>query len=423
MASLIPFALCLVAAAAWPQAPPPLTVEDAVSLAIRQNPRLAASGREVSAAEDGVRAARALTNPEIFFVPGITSSAGSDEELLVQQPLEVNGTRRARAAVAAARLERTQAEAVGGLRTLILETKVAYYELLRAQRLRALAEEALGTAEELDRGVRRQVEEGLKPGVDQIQTAVQVSRARQHLTVAQSQVKIAASALNTLMGRPPEASVGTLPALEFSETPVDRDAALQQALSARADLAAAEAQRQAFAHEARLARAEGRPDVVPHLRAESVVRGLHGVGLGVGISLPFVDHGSRRSRLRQAEKLGKAQEARLEAARSQVKQEVEQALLRLQTAEVVIQEYQRGVLEQARQLLDANTKGFQLGAPGTSVLTVLEAQRTYRAVQTEYANALVDHAIAHAELERATGAAPAKLPMGRWDRQEERNER
>lgn len=73
---------------------PPLTVEDAVTLAIRQKPRLSAAARDVAAARSGVRSAQALANPALTFTPAF-SPGGSDEELLLQQPLEP-GTRRRR---------------------------------------------------------------------------------------------------------------------------------------------------------------------------------------------------------------------------------------------------------------------------------------------------------------------------------------
>ena len=58
-------------------------------------------------------------------------------------------------------------------------------------------------------------------------------------------------------------------------------------------------------HQARLARAEGRPDLTPQFRATSVTRGFREIGVGVGISLPFLDYGHRRNRVRQAEEAAK----------------------------------------------------------------------------------------------------------------------
>jgi len=69
------------------------------------------------------------------------------------------------------------------------------------------------------------------------------------------------------------------------------------------------------------------------------------------------------------------------------------------------------VLDQARRLLEASRTGVQAGQ--TSVLALLDAQRTWRAVQIEYADALADRAVAAAALERATGAVGADLlPAG-----------
>lgn len=386
--------------------PAPLTIDEAVARAIRQNPRLSAAAREVAAARSGVRSARALANPALTFTPAL-SPGGADEELLLQQPLELNGTRAARTGVASAQLRATQAEAVVALRGLVFETKSAYYELGRAQELRALARDILQTAEEFDRITRRQAELGSRPGIDQTQTGIEVIRARQQVTLAESQVVVAQTALNTLMGRSPDEPIGPLPPLTIAATPVDRQAIVQQALDRREEIAAEEATRDALRQEARLARAQGRPDLAPQFRAGRVTRGFGDSGVGIGISLPLFDYGSRRQRIRQVEESARAQEDRIAATRNQVQQEVQQAIVRLEAAQAVVHAYQAGVLDQARRLLEASRTGFQAGA--TSVIAVLEAQRTYRSVLTEYTNALAAAASARAELERATGAVPADL--------------
>ena len=78
---------------------------------------------------------------------------------------------------------------------------------------------------------------------------------------------------------------------------------------------------------------------------------------------------------------------------------------------MVVREYQGGLLDQARRLLEGSLRALQIGAAGASILTALEAQRTYRAVLTDYTNALTEHAQAQAELERAIAAVPAdRLP-------------
>lgn len=391
-------------------APRALTADEAVGLALQHNPRLTAVAREIAAAQAGVRSARALTNPSLTFTPAIING-GSDEEILLQQPLELNGTRSARAGVARAQLRQTEAEAFVELRAVVFETRVAYYNLARAQELRDLSQAVLRTAEEFSRGVRRQSEEGLRPGIDRTQAEIEVARARQQVTLADGQVRSAQAALNTLTGQATGDPVLAVTPIPFSPATVDPATLVQQALAGRAEIAAEEARRQGFRAEGGLARAQGRPDLAPQFRTESVLRSPRQPGIGVGISLPLLDWGGRRNRIRQAEESARAQEARIAAAQAQVRREVEQALARLRAAEGVVRDYQGGVLEQARRLLESSLRALQIGAPGASILTALEAQRTYRGVLTDYTNALTEHAQAQAELERAVATVPAsRLP-------------
>lgn len=389
-------------------APSPLTIEDAVATAIKNNPRLSAAVRDVSASQNGVRSARALANPEVVFAPGLTTS-GSDEELLVRQPLELNGTRQARTGVASAQLRVSQAEAVVELRDLVFAVKTAYYQLEQAREQQALAREMLESAEEFDRITRRLVELGKRPGIETAQTSIEVARAQQQVILADSQVTVARTALNTLLGRFPDTPVGALSLLSPLEDQIDEAKLAQQALNNRAEITGATAARDAFMQQARLARAEGRPDLAPQFRAGSVTRGFHDSGIGIGITLPLFDWGGRRERIRQSEESAHAQTDRITASQNQVRQDVAQAIARLRAAQAVTQSYRQGILDQSRRLLEGSRKAFQEGATGTSLLTVLEAQRTYRNVQTDYINALANAVQARAELERATGAVSASL--------------
>ena len=397
------------------EAPLPLTVDEAVRQAVKNNPRLSAAVLDVSASQSGVRSARALANPSLVFAPGLTSSSGSGDEVLLSQPLELNGTRSARGGVANAQLRVTQAEAVVELRGLVSATKFAYYQLEQARELQALALEVLKNAQELDRVTRLLVEGGRRPGIDLAQTGIEVGRSQQQVTIADSNVTSAVAALNTLLGRPADTAVGPLSALSPSSDSIDESALVRQALRARAEIASATATRDTFLQEARLARAEGRPDLAPQIRFGSLVRGVpaadsgNGFGIGLSVNLPIFDYGSRRNRIRQAETSARAQSDRIIATQNLVQQEVIQAIARLRAAQRVAQSYQSGILDQSRRLLEGSRRAFQEGAAGTSILTILEAQRTYSAVQTDYINALATQAQSRAELERAAAGIPGTL--------------
>lgn len=390
----------------------PLAVGEAVRLAIQNSPRLVAVSRDVAAARQGTRAAGALANPQVIYTPALTGGigGGSDTELLVQQPLEINGTRVARRGGARAREQGTVANAVVELRAVVFDARSAYYELARARGQAALARDLLKTAEELNRLAQTQVELGARPAVEQTQTGIEGTRARQQVTLADAEVVGREAALNASLGRPADSPIGVValsPTLTDTALP-DAPTAMRQALAQRAEInagiAAAEAQRQ----DARLARAEGIPDLAPQFRATSVTQGSQGGGFGVGVTLPFLDYGSRRGRVRQAEEVARAEEGRVAAIRLQIQQEVVRAIAQTRGAQAVLLAYTQGnLLADAERLLAASRLGYQEGK--TSIVQLIEAQRTYRQVQNDYLNAQANLAVALAELERATGAVPAAL--------------
>lgn len=440
-------------AAANPGAPT-LTVDDAVRLAAEHNPRVLAAVRDIEAAHSGVRSARTLTNPNAYFAPGVTSISGTGEEFLIQQPLEINGTRSARTGMAQAQLRATQAQATLSLRDVVFSAKSWYYELARTREQATVARESLQVAQEFDRIARRQVEEGARPGIDLAQTGLEVSRAQRQVTLADGQETAALAALNTVLGRDPATPiikltpltaqqpgspvpiggkgavapspqvplVGSTPANAPTQTPpatgavdLSNNRLLNQALSARAEIQTEQATGEQLRQEARAVRAEGRPDIVPQFRVGYFTRGLQpaesgsGAGIGVALTLPFLDYGSRKNRLEQLTQSARAQDQRIVAVQNEVRQQVAQAVARQRSAEAVVQAYQDGTLEQARVLLEGSRVGFREGR--TSVVALLEAQRSFRAVQNEYVNALADAAIARADIERAIGGvSPSLLP-------------
>lgn len=387
------------------QSTPPLTVDEAVIQAVKNNLRLSAATRDILAARSGVRSAQSLANPEIVFTPA--TAGGSDQELLIQQPLEINGVRAARTGIARAQARKAQAQAVIELRTLVFDTKTAYYGLAQAHDRLALARESLHFADEFDRIASQQVELGARPGIEVTQTSIEVARARQQVTLAESEVVSAIAALNTRMGRSPDTAIGMLTLASAASTIPQKEDAVRLALAARAEITAEEAEAEAFHQEARLARAEGLPDLAPQFRAGKVTRGVGDTAVGLGITIPLIDYGGRRNRIRQAEESARAQSDRIAVARNQVKLEIEQALARVHASADVIKSYRQGVLEQSRRLLEGSRIGFQEGK--TNIVAVLEAQRTFRAVQAEFTKAQADYALALAEFERATGAVPASL--------------
>jgi cobalt-zinc-cadmium efflux system outer membrane protein len=189
------------------------------------------------------------------------------------------------------------------------------------------------------------------------------------------------------------------------EHPAQISGSVTAALSQRAEIDVEEARLASLRQQGRLIHADGRPDLALSGRLESFTSEPRLGGVALEITLPFLDYGSRRNRVSQARSLNEAQAAQLDVVRTQVRQEVQHAVSRLQSAERLVRSFQEGLLDHARRLAEAERIRFQTGAG--SPLTVLEAQRTYRSVLGDYYAALAAHAQARAELEWATGSGPA----------------
>ena len=127
-------------------------------------------------------------------------------------------------------------------------------------------------------------------------------------------------------------------------------------------------------------------------------------GLGLGLTFPIFDTGRIRGRVREARSEVRASEHDLEEIKLLVSREVADAVSRVQTTQALAARYQGEILPGAKDLLSKAEFGYSRGA--LTLLDYLEAQRTYRATQTEYLTALTENAKARADLDRAVGRAP-----------------
>jgi len=386
-----------------------LTLEQAISLALVRSPVIAAAERESDAAAAAARGASAPINPELLVTPGFPRDAGgSDEELLISQALEVNGSRQARSALARSESATAAAAFDAARREVILRVKTAYWEAARAQAAAQLNREIVKLAESLLAATKRQLEVGTVPGAQVTKTEVELAQARQELIRAEADVEQAAAALGTAIGVGPDRRYLAADPLRFEPISVDANALKEHALRKRPQIAQARLLLDARRAELAAVRSSGRPDIAIQIRKETFDSTA---GVGLGISLPILDWGSRKAARQRAEAAVSAQEKRIEAECSAVRLDVDKALIALRAAEAQTREYETGILEKSEQLAQMAEKGYMAGATG--YLEVLEAQRTLRNVRMRYIAALAEHAKAAAELEWASGTDIMREESGR----------
>ncbi|GBC97263.1 Cobalt-zinc-cadmium resistance protein CzcC [bacterium HR16] len=367
----------------------------ALEIAIRQSPVLNAVREEVAAEQNLLSAARRPAPMDVRLAPALTTG-GTDEELTVIQPLEINGARRARARLAAAESALTLAKAKVDLNLLLADVATAYLEAAYRERLLQLAREALQNAEQTVHLVRQQIQAGVRPGIDLVQVEIEAERIRLQNKKREAEAQAARARLNALLGYPQDTQhvlAPVSPALfgeEEKTSPILSPEVVQE-----------QALLSIYERETEQIRVEGIPDLGVQLRVERWTGSRTRPGLGITLSLPFLDYGARQKRLQAQHQLASAQRLRLQATQQRLAAEQTRARLLLEAARTRWQAYEQEVLPRVEQLARSVQTGLETGA--MNILQVLEAQRTVRLSREEAVEAELQLALAWVESQRVRG--------------------
>jgi cobalt-zinc-cadmium efflux system outer membrane protein len=143
--------------------------------------------------------------PRAELVPRLAGNReAADEEVILSQPLDLFGQRRARAAVAGAELRGVQARATLVERSLIVEVKNAAANLFAAQEAESLGRVQTEVAQLFRDAAARRAELGDVPPVQVQRAELELLRVQNELTGAQAERLSRRAALNQLVGQAPE---------------------------------------------------------------------------------------------------------------------------------------------------------------------------------------------------------------------------
>lgn len=443
---------------------PEVALDELLRRALQNNPQLPIARETVEAARQRVLSARSMGNPVLQVVPGVGNREARDEEIILSQPLDLFGRRRARAGVAGAQLRAAQAQSTLTERSLVVAVKNAAADLFAAQEAESLGQVQVEVAQLFRDAAARRAQLGDVPQVQVQRAELELLRVQNDLTNAQAERLARRAGLNQLVGQAPETPLrvalpistgltdvlrlrpapfrsnqGGVPATgaagNIPATPTTPDipaptgaqstagattgapllgassqvgsdlvglrAQLLPGLTTRPDIVGAQATLEARRAQIGVLRSERRPDIEIQARRGSVF-GSSSTALRAVIVVPLFDFGSNRGERRALEAEVRGQEAQIALLRSQAAAQIEQALIRLQQQRQTVERYRSGIVPQTLDLLRKTQIGYAQGA--STYLEVLDAQRTLRQVQTEYLQALVGTRTSEAQLESALGA-------------------
>ncbi|NPA15328.1 MAG: TolC family protein [Deferribacteres bacterium] len=293
---------------------------------------------------------------------------------------------------------------------LIFKVKEAYFGVLKAKRLKEVAEKAVESLKSHYKDAKNFYEKGITPKVDLLRAEVALSKAKQALVDADAVYKTAMSALMVLIGERIDAFYTLKDVLEYEPFGLSFDECLKRAYSRRPVVLAVEKQAEIYRKAVRLAKADYYPKI--YLMAEYKKQGdtpdCTGDGLkdaeqwsitGV-LDWKFFEWGKTVHRVRKADyQYLKALEVE-KGVKDKVSLEIREAYLKLLSAKSKIAVARKEVAE-ARENLKNTRERYRQQIDTTT--DVVDAQTFFTEAQVRYFTALYDYLVAYARLKRAMG--------------------
>lgn len=380
------------------------TLDEAIAAALAHAPAIkaASADRDAAAARvDEAKAGRLPTatlsgsigwgrlDPQNFFGLGSANVTPRAAQVTVEQPLYAGGRVRAGIAQAKAGDDAAKAGETAIRSRLIAMVARAYGDVLAGRRLVALNQDLLVQMQEIERQAQLRYKAGESPSTDVAQAGARLAEAEAGVAQARGYAIAADARFSNLTGLSPD-GVETIPA--NPDVPATLDEALDVAFQHSPSLAEAEAALRAARAAARGTRAERLPTVgafaegamvrdqfFPDYRADSATVGVRARWqlFNAGVS----------ARVTGSDSAVRAAEARLDAARDGVKEEVIVAFQSAQTA-LLVEAASARQAEAAGQARDSVRHEVRVGMKPQ--LDLLNAEREATAAEAALAKARTD---------------------------------
>jgi len=386
-----------------------LTLRAAIDEAMTANPTLVALRRQFEAARLRPAQERFLMPPtfeaQIWQWPVNTLNPLNTNMYMftVSQDLPGRGKRALRVAVAEKDAEIASNDIAVQARDVIGQIKRAYADLYVNRKAIEVHQGSVDLLRQVADASVIKYSAGQSSQQDVLKAVVEVSKLHEELVIFEEGAQLAAARLNTLLDRPPGAPVGPLEEPAETRLLPPADDLQSRAFRAYPGLRGAElAIERAQASLAVIDR-DYKPDFIVGGGYMLTPRDHDAWTASVGVTWPTARWARGRLDARKAEATAAVEASRAEqyAMESQVLLAVQQAYIRVKSAEQRAALLRTSVLPQSRQTLEVSRVAYQ--ANRGDLLALIENQRMVLDSQLAYFRALSDLEQARAELEGAIG--------------------
>jgi outer membrane protein len=403
--------------------PPPLTLQEAEAMAVKNHPQISAALLNAAAANQVTIETHSASLPSIY---SSTTAAGAinNSQLLVgnlnsssvynriasgitaSQILTDFGRTSSLTQSARQRAEAQQDNAAATRANVIMQVDVAFYAALRAQNVLIVAQQTVDNRQTIADQVTALANSKLKSGLDVSFANVNLGEAKLLLADAQNQIRAAFADLSVALGSATPNDYTLTDPADPTALPTDPAPLIQQAegqrpeiLSARAGVAAA----QSFAR----AEADLKHPTISALGAVGVSP-LHDdaklsnrfAAAGVNVNIPVFNGHLFTARQTEAEIRAKAAEQTLRDQQNHVAHDVQVAWLNADNAQKRLS-LTADLLAQANLALDLATTRYNLGL--SSIVELSQAQLQKTSAEIGAASAKYDYGLQRAVLDFQIG--------------------
>ncbi|HFK5527906.1 TolC family protein [Elizabethkingia anophelis] len=388
-----------------------LSFDEYLSMVGKKNLTYAAQKYNVSMAEASIQTANMFPDPQLDMEGsnnGVSKNMGYTYGGSLGWTLELGGKRRARVDLAKNQSELSRILLLDFFRNLRADASLGYVEALKSKALLDVQQDSYKNMLQLSKSDSIRYRLGTISLVTSKQSKLEAASLLNSVYQAESAEQQAITALyvflsdNKLTGRDVDGDFNAF----------NRDFGIEdlltQALNERADLLAAKQNTQVAKSQINLERANRKIDLgltagVSHnTTATNEIAPSPAVNaIKLGVSIPLKFSNNRNAGLKIAEMAHSQSQLEYQQVEQSIRAEVMQAYQQYMATQKQVKQFHNGMLTEAKNILDGIIYSYKRGE--SSILEVLNAQRTYNDVRKDYYQALADNATALIELERKTG--------------------
>jgi outer membrane protein, heavy metal efflux system len=366
-----------------------LSVQDALNLAIKNNPELNRMAEEVRFQEAMPGPAWGIGRPELYYLrEGVEGGIFMEQRWGISQSVTFPLTgfyqyRKARKDISAAEM-RYQFEKI----MVRASVKKAYTELAYAIKNVELSESEVQLANGLLEIAQARLEVGESTELDLVQSEIRLNQATNDLRNAVQMKNNARNSLLRVIGIDSENQyyeITFTDTLAYIDTEIDRHSILQW-IEESPELKHVRLNSESAKAEVQISKSSYLPDLRIDYYRQDFGNGYDFNGFEVGVSIPLWFGVNEQNRVKQANAAHREALWYEAAVLLSLKEQTVNTWYRYQESRAKILSYREFILERTAYLLELTQEGYRIGE--LDLLRVLEAQRTYLKGQQDYYQAL-----------------------------------